>query len=219
MIRVAKECKADAVKFQLFDANRIVNPYSSFNRKTGKKLGVSTVAELYNRLKMPREYVRDLVKYSKELNIEFLVTPFDREAVDLLVSEGISAIKIASYEITDVSFLEYCGKTGLPIIISTGIALEADIKKAIKTIKATGSWVKEKNYQMDNDRNLFSFYMKDYKGTELKVLYRGAMPNNFESSISVVVTGKYQNGVFHASDILTKCPSKYESEYEQQSKS
>lgn len=86
------------------------------------------------------------------------------------------------------------------------------------TIKATGSWVKEKSYQIDMDKNLFTFYIKDFKGTELKVIYNGTMPNNFESSTSVVVTGKYMNNAFHATDILTKCPSKYESQYEQQQK-
>ncbi len=86
------------------------------------------------------------------------------------------------------------------------------------TVKATGSWVKEKSYQIDMDKNLFTFYIKDYKGKELKVVYNGTMPNNFESSTSVVVTGKYMNNTFHATDILTKCPSKYESQYEQQQK-
>jgi cytochrome c-type biogenesis protein CcmE len=91
----------------------------------------------------------------------------------------------------------------------------ANIKNSSSTIKATGSWVKDKKYHLDTEKNLFSFYMSDYNGEELKVVYKGAMPNNFESSTSVVVTGKYQNGVFVASDILTKCPSKYESQYEQ----
>ena len=44
----------------------------------------------------------------------------------------------------------------------------------------------------------------------MRVVYEGTIPNNFESATSVVVTGKYQNGYFHAKDILTKCPSKYE---------
>ena len=55
--------------------------------------------------------------------------------------------------------------------------------------------------------------MTDNSGQELKVVYKGAIPNNFESATSVVVTGKYHNGIFHASDILTKCPSKYEEEF------
>ena len=105
------------------------------------------------------------------------------------------------------------------LFTETNVGYEEDFSKIIsstKTIKATGSWVKEKNYQIDREKQVFSFFMKDYKGTELKVMYRGAMPNNFESSTSVVVTGKYQKGTFHATDILTKCPSKYESTYEQQ---
>ncbi|MDZ7624640.1 MAG: cytochrome c maturation protein CcmE [Ignavibacteriaceae bacterium] len=79
-----------------------------------------------------------------------------------------------------------------------------------KTVKATGSWVKEKNYQIDNQNKTFSFFMADDHGKQMKVIYEGAIPNNFESATSVVVTGKYQDGYFHAKDILTKCPSKYE---------
>lgn len=104
------------------------------------------------------------------------------------------------------------------LFTQTNVKYEEDFSNIIKTkatIKATGSWVKEKNYHIDKEKNLFSFYMADYNGTELKVVYKGTIPNNFESSTSVVVTGKYQNGIFLASDILTKCPSKYESEYEQ----
>ena len=52
----------------------------------------------------------------------------------------------------------------------------------------------------------------DDNGNEMKVIYEGTIPNNFESAQSVVVTGKYKEGYFHAKDILTKCPSKYEEE-------
>ena len=103
------------------------------------------------------------------------------------------------------------------LLTETNIKYEEDfsqIEKSKGTVKATGSWVKEKNYNIDKQKNIFSFYMKDYKGKELKVIYKGAIPNNFESSTSVVVTGKYKDGKFYASDILTKCPSKYETEYE-----
>jgi len=86
----------------------------------------------------------------------------------------------------------------------------AQVKTTSKTVKATGSWVKEKNYNINKDEKTFSFFIKDEKGNEMKVVYEGTIPNNFESATSVVVTGKYQNGYFHAKDILTKCPSKYE---------
>lgn len=84
------------------------------------------------------------------------------------------------------------------------------VKSSNKTVKATGSWVKEKNYSYDTENNLFQFYMKDANGEEMKVVYRGAMPNNFESATSVVVTGVYKDNYFYAKEILTKCPSKYQ---------
>jgi cytochrome c-type biogenesis protein CcmE len=84
------------------------------------------------------------------------------------------------------------------------------VKSSAKTVKATGSWVKEKQYQMSKEDKTFSFFMTDVNGNEMKVIYEGTIPNNFESATSIVVTGKYQNGYFHAKDILTKCPSKYE---------
>ena len=86
----------------------------------------------------------------------------------------------------------------------------AKVMTTQKTVKATGCWVKEKNYQIDNKNKTFSFFMADENGKEMKVIYEGTIPNNFESAKSVVVTGKYQNGYFHAKDILTKCPSKYQ---------
>ncbi len=86
----------------------------------------------------------------------------------------------------------------------------ANVMNKDKTVKATGSWVKEKNYDYNKQDRTFSFYMVDTKGNEMKVVYDGSIPNNFETAKSVVVTGKYQNGYFHAKDILTKCPSKYQ---------
>ena len=79
-----------------------------------------------------------------------------------------------------------------------------------KTVKATGSWVKEKNYVINKEDRTFTFFMKDENGTEMKVVFEGTMPNNFETATSVVVTGQYKENYFHARDILTKCPSKYE---------
>ena len=108
------------------------------------------------------------------------------------------------------------------LFTETNISYEENFSEIItstKTMKATGSWVKEKNYHIDKQKKEFSFYMQDFLGNEMKVVYAGTIPNNFESSTSVVVTGKYQDGSFHAKDILTKCPSKYEEKFDESSKS
>ena len=91
------------------------------------------------------------------------------------------------------------------------------VMNTTKTVKATGSWVKEKSYHHDKENKTFSFYMVDDNGNEMKVVYNGSIPNNFETAVSVVVTGKYVDGYFHAKDILTNCPSKYEDEQVQTS--
>lgn len=63
------------------------------------------------------------------------------------------------------------------------------------------------------DANSFTFYMSDEDGKLCKVRYKGSKPQDFEKSEQVVITGKMENdSVFTASDLLLKCPSKYNEE-------
>ena len=101
------------------------------------------------------------------------------------------------------------------LFTQSNIQYENNFQKVMtkdKTVKATGAWVKSKNYEINKQNRTFTFYMEDEQGNEMKVVFDGTIPNNFESARSVVVTGKYTNGYFHAKEILTKCPSKYEGE-------
>jgi len=104
------------------------------------------------------------------------------------------------------------------LFTQTNVQYENDFDKVMqsgKTIRATGSWVKERNYEVDKQNNLLSFYMKDNSGNMMKVVFHGTIPNNFESSTNIVVTGKFTDGNFQATDILTKCPSKYQDQQKQ----
>lgn len=101
------------------------------------------------------------------------------------------------------------------------IPYEEDFQKIIKsnkTVKATGKYVKEKEFYLNEESNSFTFFLVDANDVELKVIYSGKIPNNFETAKSLVVTGKYKDGIFEASEILTKCPSKYQNEFEQKIK-
>lgn len=64
-------------------------------------------------------------------------------------------------------------------------------------------------YDALKDANYFSFYMKDSKGDECKVVFNGTKPQDFERSEQLVLTGQMVGNEFHASKILMKCPSKY----------
>jgi cytochrome c-type biogenesis protein CcmE len=86
----------------------------------------------------------------------------------------------------------------------------ASAERTQKKVQVKGEWVKEQPSSFDADRVKFSFYMKDDANRVAKVVLDGAKPNNFELATSVVAKGRFVNGEFHASDVLTKCPSKYE---------
>ena len=59
------------------------------------------------------------------------------------------------------------------------------------------------------DANVFTFYMVDNKGMECKVVLHKNKPQDFERSEQIVLIGQMNGQQFEASDILMKCPSKY----------
>jgi cytochrome c-type biogenesis protein CcmE len=86
-----------------------------------------------------------------------------------------------------------------------------DAQKTDSELHIVGHLNKQKQlfYNATKDANYFSFYMKDNKGEECKVVFTGSKPQDFERSEQIVLTGKMQGNEFHASHILMKCPSKY----------
>ena len=83
-------------------------------------------------------------------------------------------------------------------------------QKVNKKVQVKGQWVRQKGSEYSSEKHEFTFFMKDENGKEAKVILKGGKPNNFELASHVVVTGKFEDEVFYASNILTKCPSKYE---------
>jgi cytochrome c-type biogenesis protein CcmE len=79
-----------------------------------------------------------------------------------------------------------------------------------KKVQVTGKWVQEMSTNYDTKNNVFTFYMRDDENRVARVEFTGAKPNNFDIATSVVAKGRYEDGVFKASEVLTKCPSKYE---------
>jgi len=89
-----------------------------------------------------------------------------------------------------------------------------DAKKTESELHVVGKLNKTKQlvYDATKDANYFSFYMKDNKGEECKVVFSGTKPQDFERSEQIVLTGQMKGNEFHASKILMKCPSKYTDE-------
>ena len=87
----------------------------------------------------------------------------------------------------------------------------SDAKKTSSELHVVGHLDKSKElyYDATKDANYFSFFAKDDKGAECKVVLIGAKPQDFERSEQIVLTGQMKGDEFHASSILMKCPSKY----------
>lgn len=68
---------------------------------------------------------------------------------------------------------------------------------------------KELHDEPTKNANYFSFYMIDESGEEKQVIFNGAKPQDIERSEKLVLTGQMNGDTFHASKILMKCPSKY----------
>jgi cytochrome c-type biogenesis protein CcmE len=83
-------------------------------------------------------------------------------------------------------------------------------KMVSKKVQVKGAWLPDQKTEYVASTNQFVFYMVDDNNTAMKVVFDGAKPNNFELATSIVVRGRCQDGYFHATDILTKCPSKYQ---------
>ncbi|MGF1669777.1 MAG: cytochrome c maturation protein CcmE [Balneolaceae bacterium] len=72
-----------------------------------------------------------------------------------------------------------------------------------------GVWDDTEEYGFSRETMQFSFHMKDQDGNSRRVIYPRPKPNNFEQATQLVVIGELRNNVFYASEMLMKCPSKY----------
>lgn len=88
-------------------------------------------------------------------------------------------------------------------------------KNSGKVVQVIGSWDKSVPVEVNTDNNTFKFQMIDEQGNKTMVLATGSKPNNFDVAPMVVIKGRYEGSDFLATEILTKCPSKYEGQFEE----
>ncbi|MGH9371331.1 MAG: N-acetylneuraminate synthase [Vicinamibacterales bacterium] len=140
LIDVAAASGADVVKFQTFTAERVASvaaPKAAYQRDTTDP-GESQL-ELLRTLELAGPTLRELTVYAASRGIAFASTPFDHEAIDLLVDLGVPFLKVPSGEITNRPFLEHVGSTGLPVVLSTGMSYLQEVLEAIGALAGAGA--------------------------------------------------------------------------------
>ncbi len=140
IVHAAAEAGADCLKIQTYTADTItINCHQEpFLVKSGLWRN-EYLYDLYLKAYTPWEWTQTLKAESERLGMDFLSTPFDFSAVDYLENIGLQLYKVASFEIIDIPLIRKIAKTGKPIIISTGMASEDEIREAVDTAKKTGN--------------------------------------------------------------------------------
>ncbi len=140
LIDAAAEAGADAVKFQTFDATRLVTenaPKAEYQKKqTGTR---ESHFEMLRRLQLDGDSHVQMIDHCRRRNIQFLSSPFDERSADLLNELGVSAFKIPSGEVTNLPLLKHIASFGKPIIMSTGMCRLGEVENALETLEATGN--------------------------------------------------------------------------------
>ena len=137
MIKVAKNSGADAIKFQTFKATEIVSDkLLKCTYKSQGKMITESQLELFKRCELDRDNFFEIKKACDKENILFLSTPQNRSDLDLLLEIGIPAIKVGSDDFTNIPLLKNYSNTGLPLIISCGMANLAEIRQTLSAIGA-----------------------------------------------------------------------------------
>lgn len=122
MIKIAKECGADIVKFQFYYTDILCinrNCFDSFR--------------LLDKIRMRPQWIPTLAEECKRLNLEFLCTCFDKYGAEE-IEPYVRRYKIASPEATDLNFVRHVAEFGKPLIISTGKATDEDLDRIFNTI-------------------------------------------------------------------------------------
>ncbi len=135
-----KECGADAVKLQTYTADDLTIDCKSdiFKIKGASLWEGKYLYDLYREACMPIEWNAELFAFAKKIGLSCFSAPFSCKGVELLQSLGNPIYKIASFEVVDLELVEAVAKCGKPIILSSGIATNEELQRAINLIKSCG---------------------------------------------------------------------------------
>jgi sialic acid synthase SpsE len=137
MVRVAKRAGADVIKFQTFQASEfIADPAQTYTYRSQGRDVTESMLEMFRRYELPRQAWFEIKAECERQGILFMSTPQNRSDLDLLLEVGVPAIKVGSDDFTNTPLLKDYATTGLPLVLSCGMADLAEVYRSLDAVGA-----------------------------------------------------------------------------------
>lgn len=143
MCDAARELGCDCIKFQTFTAEEFcADPQQLFTYKSQGREVQEPMIDLFRRLEFRREQWAELMAYCDKIGILFLTTVQDPPDLRLMLELGLKGIKIGSDDFDHLANLRLFAETGLPLIVSKGMASLGEVDKIVRFLRprATGGF-------------------------------------------------------------------------------
>jgi N-acetylneuraminate synthase len=134
LVDQAVEAKVDCVKFQMRDLSSLYSNKGK-NGEAGYDLGSQYTLDLLNKFQLSKDELCQVFDYCKKKGILPLCTPWDLVSIRILDEYGLQGFKVASADFTNYEMLEALAKTGKPLICSTGMSAESEIRGSINLLR------------------------------------------------------------------------------------
>lgn len=141
IVDAAAQSGADAIKLQTYTADTMtlnVDAPGFVIEDENSPWAGRQLYDLYDEAHTPWDWHKPIMDRAASYGMHCFSTPFDDTSVDFLMSLGVPAFKIASFEVTDLPLIRKVASTGKPMIISTGMATVAEIDEAVRTAREYG---------------------------------------------------------------------------------
>ena len=128
---------ADVVKFQLRDMDALYR--QSSGSSAGEDLGPQYTLDLLSRFNLRADQLFEVFDHCRDVGIEVMCTAWDQPSVDQLAAYGVPALKVASADLTNHALLTHMARTGIPMVVSTGMSTEGEIRESVDLLRGHGA--------------------------------------------------------------------------------
>jgi N,N'-diacetyllegionaminate synthase len=139
LIDAAADAGADAVKFQTFRTEDFVTDRSvTYEYVSAGETVVEPQVDMFKRNELPADVWPELRDHCAERGVVFFSTPTGFETLELLVELGVPLLKNGSDYLGHLPLIRAMARSGVPTVLSTGMATESDIDEAVDAFRSAG---------------------------------------------------------------------------------